>query len=151
MTRATFEDFKSQTYAFEVETPDGDSLEFEMRAPTPAELLEIDISHPRPQPRVFDFHAPAKKGGEPRPRYSSDDDAPPDVKEEWTRAINVWFREHRNRQILAALTMDIPGETVEDKIAAMESLGAWAVSAFSKALTEVISTSEGALKQRPFR
>lgn len=151
MPRATFDDFKPQVYEFEVEAPDGSMLEFEMRALTPAQLLAIDLAHPRPQPRVYDFHAPKGKGEKPEPRYSSDEDAPPEVRAEWTRAVNEWLQDHRNRQILAALQMDIPGETDEERIEAMASLGAWAISAFSRAVQLVIATSEAALKGRSFQ
>ena len=151
MSKATFADFKPQLYEFEVEAPDGGTLEFSMRALTPAELLEIDLNHPRPQPRVVDFEPPGKKGGEPTPIYENEDKAKQEQRDEWRRKINAWLQEHRNRQILAALDMDVPGETPEEQIEALSTLGTWAIAAFSRALDLIVSTSTEALKARSFR
>ena len=148
---ATFNDFKPQVYEYEVVTPDGSTLDFAMKALTPAELLDIDLRHKRPDPEIVEFRPPEKKGDKPSPIYESDPDAPDDAKERWSRKMNMWLQEHRNIQTIQALQMDIPGETEAEKLEALTELGAWAISAFSQALSLVTTTPRGALNARSFR
>lgn len=139
-------DFASQEYEFDVVEPGGKTLLVKMRALTPAELLEIDIAHPRPEPKVVDF------AGKDKPIRESDEAASATHRAEWTRKVTDWLRKHRNMQIVRALVEPvIPGETEDEKIANLDTLPAWAVSALSKALQMTISTGDDALTLRNFR
>lgn len=144
--RATFDNLRAQVYEFEVEAPDGQVFEFSMRALTPAELLAIDLDHPQPQPRVVDF-AGKDKDNKPVPVYENDSDT---HRGEWQRKMATYIQEHRYRQIIKALEMDIPGETEAEQVKALHELGAWAISALSKAVTMVIAVGDERLRARFF-
>ena len=129
--KATFADLSVQTYEFEIDGPDGESVIVELRALPSNERAEIELRRNiKPIPPISEYR---KDKGEVLPVYNYQDAT-------YLEALANWYRRQMQLLIVRSLVMDIPGETEDGKIAALEStLAGWAMDGIWKAI-ELLST-----------
>ena len=117
--RATFADLQVQTYEFDLDDPDGGTLEIELRALPISERAELElVRNPKPIPPISEYR---KEKGEVLPVYNYQD-------HNYQQAMAGWNRRQMQLLIIRSLVMDIPGDDDDAKIALLETtLGGWAM------------------------
>jgi hypothetical protein len=147
----TWADFAPHEWVFDVENPGGQKLTIKMRDLTPAELLAVEMAHPRPEPRQIGFTGTASDGNL-KAQYESDKDAPAKNRQQWAEKLTKWMHELRMRQVLKAmLEPEIPGEDDVEKLKALMESPSWAQNAFNWCIGRITSTPDDALRVRSFR
>lgn len=140
--KASFADFKAQTYEFEIDSPDGDVLIVELRAMTPDERAEIDFRrNPKPQPPVMDFRV---IDGSPYPVYNYEDAG-------YTAQFGAWVNRRMRLLIIHALVMDLPGETDDERLDALNSMAAWALDGLWRAVQMLTAVGDDAVRRHSFQ
>ena len=143
--KATFESLKPKVYEYDVETPDGETMSVEMRAPTQAEMWRISQTMPpRPTPPQS-FENPFRKDetGVLQPVYNYADKG-------YQNQLQDWLRIQMQRQILVCWTEPVPGDTVDEQLAALDALPKWVLTVLWKCTQLVTQVEESAIKVRPF-
>lgn len=128
----------------EVQRPDGVTLAVPLRTLTEAKMREIRASVTWPTPPTVDFK---KVGGEVVPILDRNDPAYLAADREADARLSY-------KALLAALVLDIPGETEEAKLAALrDGLGAYAFAVLLTAVNRIniISAEEIAQVARSFQ
>lgn len=138
---ATFEDFQTNTYTFELVSPDDERLLVELRALTPAELLEVGKANPRPEPPVKDFQ---KIEGTVYPVYRTEDPAHQQSLEEWV------MRRARLQVVRALVRPEIPGNTDTARIENLLGVPNWVQTGLWLAVQKLNASQEKNLILRPF-
>ena len=139
---ATFADFATQYYEFEIQEPGGDVLVAELRAISQAELLRIrrSLGEP-PTPPVKDIRKDEDGFHE---IYNYADPGHQQAMEARRLLLET-------RVLLASWNTEIPGDSEEEKIAALDTLPAWARAGLMSAVGMLIGATDGAVKVRRFR
>jgi hypothetical protein len=142
--KATFEDFQHQTHEFEVITPDNQHLIIEVKSLTPDEVIEAGRWAGTPPEAPFsDKFGETDKGEIYRERDYNDDG--------FIRALERYRQRQMHAQILGCWAIEVPGETIDERLDYIASLPSWVVSALWKVTNRVLATAEGDIKHRPFR
>jgi len=142
----TLQDLKPREYEFDVEMPDGEMVSFTMRAPSQAQMWAVERGIPIPQRDQFvnrsnPFHKDANGNVVP----IIDDQAYIAAQEDRLQQIMY-------RKILAAwVDAPLEGDTEEERIAEMATLGSWAISALWKMTQALVTTNSDAIAARKFR
>ncbi|MFA6044755.1 MAG: hypothetical protein WC718_07210 [Phycisphaerales bacterium] len=139
---ATFADFAVVHYEFEIEDPAGEVLVAEMRAITQAELLRIrrSLGNP-PTPPVKEIKKDEDGYHE---IYNYADPGHQQAMADRNALLET-------RVLLASWTTDIPGDTEDERIAALDTLPAWARVGLVRAVGMLIGIAEDAVRLRPFQ
>lgn len=134
---------------FEIEMPDGETLQFEFRLPSAAQIWQIERDMP-PQPRPdtvglqpIDIKPHPTLPGKYAHVFKEDDPALIEKQNEWADELQL-------RRILACWTEDIPGATTEEKIAALRTLPYYVIEALKLCVRRVIRVSGDSIKDHPF-
>lgn len=146
IVRPKFDDLRAseQTYHFNVETPDGQLFQFEFRAPTQSEVWATDLAmRAKPEPPLSGFEGTVA-AGDLKPVHNAKDPG-------YQHALADWVAESMMRKILLCWTEEVPGDTVEEKLAALRDLPNWTISALSRCVTLITMAGQVALADRPFR
>ena len=141
--RATFADLIAQSYEFEIISPGGETLLFELRALTYDERARIDFErNPRPRAPVKEI----KKVDDQF--YEIYDYQEPGYRQKMADWLNRQIRLH----ILTALTgLDIPGETDDERLESLNQFGGWALDGLWKAVSLLTVTGDDAVRRRTFQ
>lgn len=140
--RVSFKDLNARTFVFEFESPDGETMEVEMRALTPDEMLDVDMAVTAPEAPVTDFKT--GDNGEITPVRDYQD-------KHYRRALTRAGQERMYRQILKAWqNADIPGDTDEERLAEIAALPMWALDGLWQAVKRVTEAGVGTLRARTF-
>lgn len=141
--RAALADFQAQTYLFEIVAPTGEDLLVEMRALTPADILQINRALPPvPKPPEKDF----RKDDDGRLQLIYDTADPGYLQALEDRRVQLM-----NRAILRAWVVDLPGETEDERLAALDTLAAWARAGLWQAVNRLMVLGDEGVRLHPFR
>lgn len=144
--KATLDDLRSDgaLHEYEVTTPSGERLLFEMRALTPDEALDAlrIVGEPPEAPYTDEFFTDPD-GKVTRKRDFRDPG--------YLHALQRYRMRQMHAQILACWAIDVPGETVDERLEYIAGLDNWAVSALWKITNQLIETAEEDIRHRPFR
>lgn len=128
MLATTLDDIADVVVTINLTRPDSRAVAVQLRALSEGEIWQIRRGVKWPKPPVKDFK---KVGGDVITEY----DYFNDDFQEATRAAD---RDLMRRILVASLVLDIPGETVEEKCAALEKrLGQWAFNILNDAVNKL--------------
>ena len=140
--KATWVDFQRKNYEFDIVSPLGDTLQVELKALTPDEVLNLNFTNPRPKARVTDFK---KEEGIIYPIYDHQDSA-------YLKSLEEWATTNRRRLIAAALVSpELPGATLDEKVQALNDIEGWALVGLTQAVNMLLNVGADAVRLRTFR
>lgn len=124
-------DFKPKVEAFIITNPEnGEDFEIMLRPLTYTEISSISAKVKRPKPKEIGFKGKDELG---RPIPIFDDDSP-----EFKMATAKANEEFVNLWLIAAWDVEIPGETVEEKMAVLrENIPNWVFLELQRKLNEI--------------
>lgn len=143
--RATsLDDLSAVNLTVTIKRPDGQLVDVELRSLSEDELWHIRRTIKYPKPPIGDFK---KVGNDVVPQYNYTDEA-------YQLAIREADRELAHRTLAAALLLEIPGDTPEEKIATLQKkIGEYAFVALLEAVRKmnIVSAEEIAAVANSFR
>jgi hypothetical protein len=144
----TLDDLKPREYEFEVIMPDDERAVFVMRAPSQAEMWEIERRLPEPQRDQFiDRKHPFNKDAEGNiiPIY----DKEAFIEAQANRLQQIMYLKILAAWVDADAILGCASE--EEQLAVMGSLGSWVISALWKMTQSLVVTPADAISARKFR
>lgn len=147
---SSLEDLRAKTRDYTiVDSSSGDELVIQLRDLMPEQLADINRRIRRPSPPL-DKAFPAKNNPITGAREANYDYNDPEYKAESTRAEYDYLREW----LLESITIPIPGETHEEKLAALkEAIPFWVLLELRKRMEEAngLTLSDVALEKKASR
>lgn len=140
----SLDDLSAVNVTVTIKRPDGKKVDVELRSLSEDEMWTIRRSIKYPKPPVGDFK---KVGNDVVPQYNYTDQGYQD-------AIREADRDLAHRTLIAALTLEIAGETLEEKIVTLKSkLGEYAFVSLIEAVKKIniVSNEEIAAVAASFR
>lgn len=108
---ATLDDLSAAVVDVTIQRPDGQAVIVPMRALTEGEVWEIRRAVKWPKPPVKDIR---KESGRLVTDYNYED-------ETYQEAVNSANREQAHRMLLTSLSIEIAGDTIEERVAALRA------------------------------
>lgn len=142
MTDTLFEAFVVGAVEYELRTPAGDVIVVQVRALTADEMLEIRHLTPKPEPPVEGYH---KFDGERAlPIYAFESPG-------YNQQLEAWVSKRTRLMIVRSLVSpEIPGNTDDEKIAALSRVSNVVLAGLNRAVSEMNLGVADDVKRRPF-